>query len=187
METCHVIAGGSHCGNRYLPKTSILSVRCFDSAEEHRLALDSSNIFDEANKDRYYDYLFYLKQRCVPEFECKCEIYTVWTEGQVERESPLSCTCNCSSLFPLYEIVVDISNCYPWPGLYLGEQANTRTLTFIVHPSEREHMERFLAGTDNPVSELVHYIKYDPIFREEVSKERQDAARSFKKLKEDGT
>ncbi len=33
---------------------------------------------------------------------------------------------------------------------------------YVVHPDERERMERILAGTDNPLYDLVHELRYNP-------------------------
>lgn len=54
---------------------------------------------------------------------------------------------------------------------------------FVVHPSEEEHMERYLAGTDDPMYDFVHEMRYNPdsVF----GKERQEAEAHFKKQKID--
>lgn len=72
------------------------------------------------------------------------------------------------SIYPLYEIIVkDEDDCY------------------LVHPSEREHMERYLAGTDNPLYDLVNELRYNPnlAFGSEVRAAKQDFESETKKRK----
>ena len=37
-----------------------------------------------------------------------------------------------------------------------------KVVNFIVASSEREHMERYLAGTDDALYDYVHHLKYNP-------------------------
>jgi len=41
---------------------------------------------------------------------------------------------------------------------------------FLVVASENERMERYLAGTDNPIHDLVHELRYNPNLPTEVRK-----------------
>ena len=45
----------------------------------------------------------------------------------------------------------------------------------IVHPDERERMERILAGTDNPIHDLVHELRYNPNITTQLGGERREA------------
>lgn len=56
--------------------------------------------------------------------------------------------------------------------------AEMHTLTgFFVHPDENERMERLLAGTDNPLYDLVHELRYNP--RLGLSRDLHEAKRRF--------
>ncbi len=50
-------------------------------------------------------------------------------------------------LFPLYTIRVGRDDADGW---------------FVVHPDEHERMERILNGTDSPIHDLVHELRYNP-------------------------
>lgn len=50
---------------------------------------------------------------------------------------------------------------------------------FVVDPCEKEHMERVLAGTDDPLYDLVHELRYNPTTR--LGKDVQEAESHFKK------
>lgn len=52
---------------------------------------------------------------------------------------------------------------------------------YIVHPCEKEHMERYLAGTDDPMYDFVHELRYNP--DSAFGRERQEAESHFKKHK----
>lgn len=45
----------------------------------------------------------------------------------------------------------------------------------IVHPDERERMERILGGTDNPIYDLVHELRYNPNITNQLGGERREA------------
>ena len=49
----------------------------------------------------------------------------------------------------------------------------------FIHPSERDRMERFLAGTLDPMHDLVHELRYNPAFQ--IGKDVQDAKNDFNK------
>ena len=63
--------------------------------------------------------------------------------------------------------------------LVMGRDKTERK--YIVHPSEKEHMERYLAGTDDPMYDFVHELRYNPdsLF----GKEKEAAESHFKKHK----
>lgn len=56
-----------------------------------------------------------------------------------------------------------------------AHQDETELWWCIVHPDERERMERILSGTDNPLHDLVHELRYNP----NISFEREEAKRDF--------
>ena len=59
----------------------------------------------------------------------------------------IECICT-PELFPCY--VVTTKKGQDW--------------TYLIHPDEKEHMERYLAGTDDPMYDLVHELRYNPQF-----------------------
>lgn len=81
-------------------------------------------------------------------------------------------------VFPLYVITIKNKNVREY------ENHNSfkipKTVMYIVHSSEHEHIERYLAGTDDALYDYVNLLKYMP--RIEGS-EFSAAERDFKKLK----
>lgn len=59
-------------------------------------------------------------------------------------------------------------------------------MMYLVHPDEREHMERFLAGTDDALYDYVHHLKYDPLHGTEVQAAKQEYEALAKKQKTEG-
>lgn len=55
------------------------------------------------------------------------------------------------------------------------------TIQYVVDPSENEHVERFLAGTDDPMYDFVHELKFSnhpilpvsPILKEAEERNKQ--------------
>lgn len=83
-------------------------------------------------------------------------------------------------VFPLYVITVknkDVRE-YEHHNSFLVP----KTINYIVHSSEHEHMERYLAGTDDALYDYVNLLKYMP--RLEGS-EFLGAERDFKRIKKD--
>lgn len=71
-------------------------------------------------------------------------------------------TCTCiTDVFPVYELTVANHHIE-----ILNQKTNSqfvpKTLTYLLHPCEREHMERYLAGTDDPMYDFVHELRYGP-------------------------
>jgi hypothetical protein len=54
---------------------------------------------------------------------------------------------------------------------------------WIVHPDERERMQRILNGTDNPLYDLVHELRYNPNMPSCLSTDRQEAEERFEQAK----
>jgi len=50
---------------------------------------------------------------------------------------------------------------------------------YVVHPDENERMERILAGTNNPLYDLVHELRYNPAIA--VGREVETAKNDFNK------
>jgi hypothetical protein len=74
---------------------------------------------------------------------------------------------------------IEYNNCLDKQGLYII--TITGNTTYVVDPSENEHMERFLAGTDDPIYDLVHELRYNPRIR--LGEDVQEAESHFKKHK----
>jgi hypothetical protein len=56
----------------------------------------------------------------------------------------------------------------------------------VAHPDERERMERILNGTDNPLYDFVHELRYNPNIATQLSTERREAKDNFLKKEEEG-
>jgi hypothetical protein len=69
-------------------------------------------------------------------------------------------------------------------GMYVHEPMPLNY--YIVHPDEREHMERFLAGTDDALYDYVHHLKYDPLHGTEVQAAKQEYEALAKRQKTGG-
>lgn len=83
--------------------------------------------------------------------------------------------------FPLYFIITDnVLGVYP-------QQIDTLTyqgsIWCLVHPDERVRMERYLSGTDNPIHDLVHELRFHPAFA--MSRDVVDAKQDFENKKRD--
>ena len=73
----------------------------------------------------------------------------------------------CTSLkllppFPLYKVTV--KNKHMQSNQYGRGLRPTKgkTCDYILDPSEHEHMERYLAGTDDPMYDFVHELRHNP-------------------------
>jgi hypothetical protein len=53
----------------------------------------------------------------------------------------------------------------------------------IAHPDERQRMERILNGTDNPIYDLVHELRYNPSMPVHLGAERRAAKEDFEQQK----
>lgn len=56
---------------------------------------------------------------------------------------------------------------------------NTHLYWYCVHPDENERMERILNGTDNPLYDLVHELRYNHAITAGLSAERKEAQERF--------
>lgn len=73
----------------------------------------------------------------------------------------------------------ELEDCLDELPLYTIKTANDEN--YILHPYEHERMERFLAGTEDPMYDLVHELRYNPNIK--LSSEVQEAESHFKKHK----
>lgn len=169
------------CDHVFIPAAEILVVKVFQSLEE--LYDNSDVIFTSEDKTladsrtefyssfwtlvlRYYNH-HYLQMGC------KCGAFNTFNAAAytcdfTKAGAPM-CTCDLA-IFPVYEVTVrnhKMEICQRD-----GKSIHPLTMSYIVHPDEREHMERYLAGTDDPISDLVHEFRFNPMFRGQMSAEQ---------------
>ena len=61
--------------------------------------------------------------------------------------------------FELHFWKFHIPNSYPF---YLAIPLSEPGVVYTIDSSEHEHLERYLAGTDDPLYDFVHEIRYNP-------------------------
>ena len=84
-----------------------------------------------------------------------------------KEDQELSSCLRIQALFPVYLLV-----------------PHTNDAMYIAHPSEREHVERFIAGTDNPLYDYVHELRFGKALLEgEPLRNVHDALEDFKRQK----
>lgn len=156
--------------NTFIPKTKIDNVKKFDTLSEYKDHI--TIIFNLSSFDGYefYNYFYDLTIGYGKEF-CHCIVKNyllhAWSADDDDEFPPIEppeiwplCTC-CSSIFPLYEITVqnNIEKAYDnKENVYI----RPKLATYVLDKSEHEHMERYLAGTDDALYDLVHLLRYMP-------------------------
>jgi len=144
----------------FIPKKDVVCTYKYDTLKKHRLS-EKSNVFGTQCRRDYYREIHY---RLDEKLGCTCgvEEYAKFLWNPEEGKAPppegnWDCTCpSLPNVLPLYEIVVKNHVQYDECD---GKPKYAR---YLVHPSEREHMERFLSGTDDAVHDLVHLLRYAP-------------------------
>jgi hypothetical protein len=68
---------------------------------------------------------------------------------------------------------------FPTVCIELEEEHKTDIVWCIVHPEESERMERILNGTDNPLYDFVHELRYNPNISSKLGSEREEAQQDF--------
>ena len=145
------------CVDVYIPKNHIVAVRKFETCSSH---FYTDSIFTNAGATGFPDvtkemFQIWHKQMCSDHLynddqECPCGLDK---EKNVEEDCLF-----VKEMFPLYEVVVEnkmrLTVC--------GDKTTFKTFTYLLDPSEREHMERYLAGTDDPMYDFVHELRYNP-------------------------
>jgi hypothetical protein len=83
-----------------------------------------------------------------------------------------------SNAFPSYFVYLEDIN-IATPSEFTETEANEqkRGVWCLLHPCERERMERHLSGTDSPIYDLVHELRYNPHVG--VDPEKSEAAAHF--------
>jgi hypothetical protein len=126
-----------------------------DEGKEHFIKKDlilsiDSYIDLSTYKSMYYKHLFWKYSfKCMgkEDLNCTCKMIELYTEDPSNIPQNLECNCVLTTL-PMYIIYVKKEN-----------------KPYIVHPDEKEHMERFISGTDDPLYDLVHELRYNPNLR----------------------
>lgn len=128
------------------------------------------------NKDRY------VSASLVVQVEKHCDsIYDSYNLPTVELheyfvQNDVHATCK---RYAATSDVEELEQCLDTLQLYTIQTAKDEI--YIVHPCEYERMERFLAGTEDPMYDLVHELRYNPNIK--LSSEIQEAESHFKKRK----
>lgn len=92
--------------------------------------------------------------------------------GECKGNEEHDCAC-LKQCFPLFAIVVRNLE---------GNIAVNPSVLYLVHPSERENMQRFISGTDNTLHDYTEQLKYGPPDQEEQwSRNSHEARNNFLK------
>lgn len=95
-----------------------------------------------------------------------------WLE-QIER-----CSNHPEEVYPIYCVFVkDVTVVHPRELTAQQHQVVSQGIWAVVHFEERERMERYLAGTHNPLYDLVHELRYNPVVG--VAPEKEAAKTNF--------
>lgn len=114
-----------------LPKKDIKEVLCLTIDQYAYRLREQYNKWGEGYPTELYSNLELLYYG--EEFKCRCN-----TMGEYYH-----CKCDLSDKFPLYVVDFETKGC------------------FFIHPDEREHMRRFIAGEDNPMYEISQLLKFN--------------------------
>lgn len=94
--------------------------------------------------------LHYTYRKQYPdEFACKCGWFEEYKQKKKKSvrmdEMDTHCQCKYEALktHPIYVII------------------DEKDKRYYIHPCEQEHMQRYLAGTDDPMHDLVHELRYN--------------------------
>jgi hypothetical protein len=159
----------------YIPQARIVQVARYATNQEHRqrtliFGEQRWRRYDDADEDVvsestgiYYDYLSNVASMSIDGPDCECDMCDSHADDYAPKrprpaKEPLICTC-FDSMFPLYEVTatnLHITARNKETGFY-----NTPAhVVYFLHPDEREHMDRYLAGTDDAMHDFVHELRY---------------------------
>lgn len=99
---------------------------------------------------------------------CMCQLlpkdYEKWYAGETK-----GCTMFPVDVYDTTDVIECAVHTQYAPYYFVAVKPNAadnkdgyKILWHLIHPDEREHMERILAGTDNPIYDLVHELRYNP-------------------------
>lgn len=122
---------------RYIRKQDIQYVNEISSPEDYTILM--RDLLNRRKEGDFYpiEMRNELRRISLNTIDCKCPDL----DGQYYH-----CSCDYGPWFPIYILTTEDKSKY------------------CLHPDEREHMERFLAGTDNPIYDLVHELRFNPLF-----------------------
>lgn len=182
--------------DQYIPASRIECVKKYNSLEE--LVLGGASVGGDAEdtklhqklgswEPRFMASLIWWKQRMYPKENWKCTCGYLDKDGWPSENGSEICTCDWSGTWPIYAIEVKNTQQYKYeycikngPDMPDGI-CTPPTIHYLLHPEEAEHMERFLAGTDDPIYDLVHELRYNP--RITLDSDVQDAKQKFEQRK----
>jgi hypothetical protein len=121
------------------------------------------------------------------EIVCSCGVAEIWSKlkRDCQEEKTISCSCVAHDTFPMYIVRCKNKIETSYADIDRNEELVLipKVANYIVDASEREHMERFLAGTDDPLYDYVHLLQYGPNGGTEVNKAREEFESAAKKQK----
>jgi hypothetical protein len=156
----------------FIPKKLVVSVQKYDSFSHHLNSMFRCNISCATEKDasKFHFILSYVFEAMGME---GCECMADEVEGYADTSMNPKCQ-GMERIYPLYE--VRVKNLFP--EVYYEKVLPV--CSYYLHPCEHEHMERFLAGTDDPLYDFVHELRYNPRAMP-VSPELEMAREDFQK------
>lgn len=169
--------------NEFIVAKDILRVRPFNHIND--MIAEQIHVNDRFLVEnllvRFYEMSTLFESLGYP-IECTCLMknyaaYEVDDDSIKRIKPPQDPKCVCKmpkTVVPLYVITVKNKTCHPLWNTTESKWFIPPTLDYIVHPDEREHMERFLAGTDDPVYDLVHELQYNPIVGSHLTHAKKD-------------
>jgi hypothetical protein len=175
----------SNCVCSYVPKHSICGVEKLVSFKQTQQLLRSfcGN----------YDCVSWILECAINSifgsnyFKCTCgtldKLNTDLKKGEgLVIETSHECPC-WNQHFPLYLITVQNKHIASSTDDCGSEKVILPTTTYFVHPSEHEHMERFLAGTDDALYDYVHHLQFNPNNGTDVNAAKAEFESVLKKQK----
>lgn len=165
--------------NMYIRKADVLQVvkiTCFEQFQEW---VDRNDVSDRSGSNSYAAIQ-------LTDVDCHCGAMDVWSK--LERgdalENKTRCSCITEDTFPLY--IIKCKNKIERSHFEDAEDVLAfvpKVATYIVDQSERENMERFLAGTDDPLYDYVHLLRYGPDGGTYVAKAKEEFESAVKRQK----
>lgn len=123
-------------GEKYISKKMIQEMKVYTSMFQLSSFVRSENSKHKF-PDRYPIEAYHMLTLINKDVSCECTMNNEFDGEYYE------CSCDLSKYFPIYVAKVDAY----W---------------YYIHPDEKEHVQRFMAGTDNPLYDLVDTLKFHP-------------------------
>ena len=176
--------------NVFVRKADVLQVIKLENFKQLRKWCSKYNFH---NRDECCAYIALSLIYFGKEIVCTCGAADAWSKLKKnmrsmyrQEEDAISCSCFAQDTFPMY--IVRCKNKIETTFTDIDDKYNEclvkpKVANYIVDASEREHMERFLAGTDDPLYDYVHLLQYGPDGGSEVNKAREEFESAAKKQK----